>query len=479
MDCSCHSLEPSGLLQTMQLRNFPLIVLVLLTLAIVTACHSPPRPDLQRLYALQSDESIQQPPVVVIHGSMGARLSKSATGREIWTGSVFRILFGNYAELKLDIDPATLSPLPSDLLPSGITDQIAGRDYYGRIVRTLDDAGGFTRGEPGVVAHAGEKRYYMFTYDWRQDIVENARHLDAYIEQIRIDFDDPNLRVDIVAHSLGGLITRYYARYGTVDVLDDNEFPVNNHGAERIRRVVLLGTPSLGSIEAIKVIIEGQPVGLRKMPPETVATFPSVYQVLPHPINIWLVNNEGERVQQDLFDLSFWQRFQLSVFDPNVIERIKKQFDTPEEGQRRVELLQQYFAKYIERARRFVWSLTVPADELPIRYIVFGGDCYLTSARVLVEDLSGVSILQFDPKEVSNRVPGVDYETLMMEPGDGIVTRASLLARRTLNPQVPRHEWSNFPIDYVFFLCETHSQMTGNINFEDNLLNAILSADPN
>ncbi len=34
-------------------------------------------------------------------------------------------------------------------------------------------------------------------------------------------------------------------------------------------------------------------------------------------------------------------------------------------------------------------------------------------------------------------------------------------------------------IDYVFILCEAHSQMTGNINFEDNLLNAILSADPN
>ncbi len=67
----------------------------------------------------------------------------------------------------------------------------------------------------------------------------------------------------------------------------------------------------------------------------------------------------------------------------------------------------------------------------------------------------------------------------MMEPGDGIVTRASLLARRTLNPQVPRHEWSNFPIDYVFFLCDAHSQMTSNINFEDNLLNAILSADLN
>ena len=115
----------------MQLRNFPIIVLVLFSL--VAACQGPPRPDLQRLYALQSHESIQQPPVVVIHGSMGARLSKSATGREIWTGSVFRILFGNYAELKLDIDPDTLTP--GIMLGTGWTYLISGHtkesvDHY-------------------------------------------------------------------------------------------------------------------------------------------------------------------------------------------------------------------------------------------------------------------------------------------------------------------------------------------------------------
>ena len=82
-------------------------------------------------------------------------------------------------------------------------------------------------------------------------------------------------------------------------------------------------------------------------------------------------------------------------------------------------------------------------------------------------------------RRTSGTVPGVDYEALMKEPGDGVVTLASLLARRTPNSQVPRHRWSNFPIDYVFFLCRSHAQMTGNIDFEDNLLNAILNADPN
>jgi len=32
---------------------------------------------------------------------------------------------------------------------------------------------------------------------------------------------------------------------------------------------------------------------------------------------------------------------------------------------------------------------------------------------------------------------------------------------------------------YSFFLCESHDRLTGNITFQDNLLNALLSADDN
>jgi len=57
--------------------------------------------------------------------------------------------------------------------------------------------------------------------------VATAGELDKFIARIREDYGDPDLKVDIVAHSMGGMITRYFVRYGTLDVLDDNEFPVN------------------------------------------------------------------------------------------------------------------------------------------------------------------------------------------------------------------------------------------------------------
>ena len=63
----------------------------------------------------------------------------------------------------------------------------------------------------------------------------------------------------------------------------------------------------------------------------------------------------------------------------------------------------------------------------------------------------------------------------MLEPGDGSVTKPSLLARETLDPSAPQNEDSFIPIAYWFFLCEHHEKLTGNINFQDNLLNVLLT----
>ncbi len=115
--------------------------------------------------------------------------------------------------------------------------------------------------------------------------------------------------------------------------------------------------------------------------------------------------------------------------------------------------------------------MTVPLPETPYKLIIFGGDCHMTPARLLVEEVDGISEIRLLPSEIKNPLPGVDYETLMLEPGDGTVTKASLLARESLDPSVPRHKYSYFPIDYPIFLCEKHDQLTGNINWDVHWLN--------
>jgi len=99
----------------------------------------------------------------------------------------------------------------------------------------------------------------------------------------------------------------------------------------------------------------------------------------------------------------------------------------------------------------------------------------MTPARLALEDDGGVPIARLYPGDIRQRKPGVNYDELMLEPGDGKVTKPSLLARETLDPSAPQNEDSFIPIAYWFFLCEHHAKLTGNINFQDNLLNVLLT----
>ncbi len=430
------------------------------------------RPDLKRLYATST--AGPQPPVVLIPGLLGSRLRDKSSGREVWPGGWIDVLFSDYPELRQEIDPATLRAKPSRLEAYGITDVALGRDVYGAIMRTLEDAGGYTRATPGTPARSSERRYYVLAYDWRQDNVQSAQALDRLLAQIRRDYADQKLKVDIIAHSMGGLIARYYLRYGTHDLLDGNDFPMTHAGVKYVNKLILLGTPNLGSIASLHSFLNGFSIVFGEIPTEDLATMPSGLQLFPHPLNVWLIKPDGTELVRDLFDPQTWRRFQWSVYDPKVMQRMRRQSADPAAAEAELGLRQRFFAKHLERARRFVWSLTVRETATRIRYIVFGGDCELTPARVLVEEDRGDSVIRLYPGDIKQPRGNVDYGRLMLEPGDGTVTKASLLARESLDPSVPRHKHNFFPLAYAFFLCEAHEKLTGNINFQDNLLNVLL-----
>lgn len=454
------------------------IVVVMLWSALLCGCESlnPLRPDLRRLYEFDGPAGMQ-PPVIVIPGILGSRLRDRVTGEELWPGSVSHLLLGRKDALALKIDPKTLEPLDDGIEAAGLFEGVLNQDFYGEILHTLERYGRYQPGVLGQHQDGKTRRYYVFAYDWRQDNVVTARKLDALIEQIRRDYGDPALKVDVVAHSMGGLATRYFLRYGTTDVLDRNDFPVNLKGAAKLRTVILLGTPNLGSVQSLHGFLQGTDVGLRRIPTEVLATMPSVYELFPHPINTWLVKPDGKPLDRDLFDVEVWRRFEWSVFDPMVIARLREKAPVATAAEADLALRQRYFEKRLERARRFVWALTVPLPKTPVKLVVFGGDCTLTPARLVVEEDNGDSVVRLYPEDVKHKLAGVDYSRLMLEPGDGAVTKPSLLARENLDPTAPRNRYLFFPLAYSFFLCERHDRLTGNINFQDNLLNVLLSRE--
>jgi hypothetical protein len=192
------------------------------------------------------------------------------------------------------------------------------------------------------------------------------------------------------------------------------------------------------------------------------------------------VDLKGRPLERDLFFVGTWISYHWSVFDPSIAQRVKLRFANAAAGDAYLETLQDYFAKRIERARRFVWSLSYnEAQKAPVRLVVFGGDCTMTPARVLVEEAPGGSgaAVRLLPGDIRHPEPGIDYARVMLEPGDGEVTKPSLLARQSLDPTVSRTDDVFFPLAYAFFLCVDHEQLAGNINFQDNLLNVLLERE--
>ena len=425
-------------------------------------------PELTRLY--QTSQTLpDQPPVILVHGAFGGRLCDSE-GKEQWPGNILDLVFSDYGELALPLSAENSSQV-IPLQMCGITDTVAGQDFYGKITTTLVAAGGYQQAAAGAAVSDGQRRYYQFVYDWRQDNAHSARQLDALVEQIRQDYGQPQLKVDIVAHSVGGLLTRYWLRYGVTDVLDGNEFPVSNSGGNKVRRVILVGTPSLGSTSALQQLLRGGDFGVNTIKPEVLLTFPGAYQLLPHPIVDAVLGSDGDPMNRDIFDLAIWRALEWGPYDPAV----RKRLSAAGWSEQDLDKLESYTGIHLERARRFVWSLTVENPEAPYALVVFGGDCNPTPARIVIEDIGEESYVRLWPKQIKAPRDGVDYVALMLEPGDGAVTKASLLARTALDPSIPRHRFSDFPLDYAVMFCEDHSALTGNITFQDNLLHILLS----
>lgn len=121
---------------------------------LVAACGEGPQPDLRRLYVFGMSDA-ESAPVILIPGVFGSRLRDRASGDEVWPGPWWRILFSSYADLALELDPQSGTPLASKLEAHGIADRVFGRDYYRPILETLTRHGGYAPGVLGTPAKKG------------------------------------------------------------------------------------------------------------------------------------------------------------------------------------------------------------------------------------------------------------------------------------------------------------------------------------
>src|SRR5215204_2293451 len=142
---------------------------------------------------------------------------------------------------------------------------------YHHLLRALEDYGGYREGDWNNPPEGGDAdTFYVFAYDWRRDNVESARLLARHVEALKLRLGRPDLRFNIVAHSMGGLVARYAAMYGDRDLPEAGEPPRPDWaGSSFVSKIFMFGTPNAGSSEAFAVLLEGYSVteGLRRRVP--------------------------------------------------------------------------------------------------------------------------------------------------------------------------------------------------------------------
>jgi pimeloyl-ACP methyl ester carboxylesterase len=397
------------------------------------------------------------PPVVVLPGIMGSGLLRP-DGTRVWLN--IRNAVGQY-KLSLPL-VLPLSESRDDLTAGALlgTDEIVPRlfgftEYYDLL--ELLTAVGFrpakTTGAHGLVHH-------VFAYDWRRDLVESARRLDETLETLADARGDSATQFNIVGHSMGGLIARYYLRYGTAE--PDPEAPVTWAGARRVRNVILVATPNAGGVHALEALLLGNRVGLSyaTLASPVVARMPSVYQLLPPKGAPALVDHTGEPIDADLHDVETWRRFGWGPFNGSPSRRLVALAD----GRDKVEH-GEFLEAALLRARAFHAALArVPETPCPSRVIILGGDCLPTVARGLVPE---TGLPRFEPlnrKEAEG----------MFDAGDGRVTHASVLGAYLPGAE-DTETGSGYPeVAHAFFGSADHHGIYNEPTFQSVLLRRLL-----
>jgi len=451
------------------------LALLLLSLVPLPGCAVFHKLDMEEVHH-HTAQRTDRNPVIFLHGFLGSKLENADTGRSVW-GRMRNILTRSHRDgLALPIEARSLADDRDALVPYSICDSVGGIDYYGPILRALQDVGGYEQGDIEH-PHAGET-LYVFTYDWRRDNVETARALSEAIERIRAAHGQPGLKVDLVAHSMGGLVARYYLKYGATDVLGHDPMPSPTYaGAANVDKVILIGTPNEGSMMAFRILNRGIS---RSLPPQVLFTMPAVYQMLPGREARPFVDEDGQTLDLSLYDPDNWVKYSWSAFRPEAQAALRRGLPRHgrNDGQQFHALREQmrgFLAQALERADRFQRALAqVGVQEDRVKFYAFGSDCIPTLTRAIVHQENGAWRLAFAPEDLP---PGGSHPALPREllfsPGDGSVTLDSLLAQDPTSQEGPGPVMS---FASTVFVCESHGFLPKNPTFQNNLFYVLAGA---
>ncbi len=442
------------------------------------------QPHLKEIYepAAQRHDGDRRP-VIVIPGILGSRLESDA-GRTVWGA------FDNKYANPSRPDGARLVAMPMDreLSLTSLQDDVQATQVLDRLELNILFVPVSTQTYAGVLATLGVGGYrdsslasidygnehftcFQFPYDWRRDNAENAARLEkfiqdrrAYVHRERLDrfgIDEPDVRFDIVAHSMGGLLTRYFLRYGGAPLPEDGSVPpVTWAGTQYVDRVIVVGTPSSGSVWSMKSLIDGEKFApiLPRYPAAILGSMPSSYQLMPRGRDSTVkVVDGGSEHFVDPMDPEVWWKMKWGLADPRQDKVLRVLLPDVGSVEERRSIALDHLDKCLARARQFQAAVDQPVVPPPNLHLeLFAGDAEPTP-----------SLARFDTRK--RKLSFVNERA-----GDGTVLRSSALADQRAPHEIAETLRTPVPWKRSTFISSDHIGLTSDPVFTDNVLFTLL-----
>lgn len=217
--------------------------------------------------------------IVILPGILGSVLQKD--GKDLWAvsgKSVWNLVTKSKATIKaleLGEDDPTLDDLGDGIRPVGliadahIVPGLVKVDGYTRTAKMITDSFDVTTGDIYNDPDDRAANFYQFPYDWRRDNRVSARTLKRLLDKRLAAWraaGHADAKVILLAHSMGGLVSRYY-----LEVLE---------GWRDTRALFTFGTPYRGSLQGLDFLANGYKQLFFDLT-AVMRSLTSVYQLLP------------------------------------------------------------------------------------------------------------------------------------------------------------------------------------------------------
>ncbi len=375
-------------------------------------------------------EGVRRNPVILIHGLLGARLEDPATGKEFW-GTFSPTLPGRDSLKLLSVPMGWGKPLrglSNNTRASFLLDSVSVRvgalefsmSAYGPLVDTIRQAGYVQEGSKEHMEDGRCPTFFVFYYDWRRSIAENAIELGKFIRakqarlsgeyRVRYGASPDPVRFDLMGHSMGGLIARYYMRYGETPLPAEGapDPAITWTGAKNVGKLIQIGTPNAGYLDTVVELVNGlrlQP-GAPLYPAAVIGTFPSFYEMMPFPQFAAVRKavpgkTEEESIARgeavDLYDLNTWIKYKWGLANPDLDADLQWLLPDVKTVTERRYIALEHLQKCLNSAKRIASMLSTPdPKDSDVFQMIFIGDSVPTSSLALVDEEGGLRVVRYD-----------------------------------------------------------------------------------